>query len=60
MQESCYHTQKLKMSKKGVITLPTPIKEILNVSPGDSLEMFVEDNTIIIKAKKTVSQLSKQ
>lgn len=53
----CY-SQKLRLGKKGVITLPTSIKETLNVSPGDYLEMYVEGNAIVIKAKEVALHLN--
>ena len=38
-----------KIDELGRLVLPIELRRTLEISDGDSLEMFVEDNTIILK-----------
>lgn len=41
-----------KMSSKGQVTIPSTVRDILNISDGDVLEFDVADNNISIRKKK--------
>lgn len=47
-----------KMSSKGQLTIPSTIRDILNISDGDSVEFEIIDNTdVVIRKKKNSCKL---
>ncbi|MFA5536134.1 MAG: AbrB/MazE/SpoVT family DNA-binding domain-containing protein [Bacillota bacterium] len=51
-------SHKFRMGKKGLIALPTQVKRSLNISPGDYLEMYVEDEAIVMRLPKNAAGFS--
>ena len=42
-----------RIDKLGRVTLPTELRKIFNINERDPLEMFVDDNVIILKKYET-------
>jgi len=50
----------LTVDKAGRIVLPKPLRDELNLSPGDSLEVQAADEQIILRPVRSASPLEKE
>jgi len=50
----------LTVDKAGRIVLPKPLRDELNLSPGDSLEVQAAEEQIILRPVRTTSPLEKE
>src|SRR6266700_1304523 len=50
----------LSMDKAGRIVLPKPVRDELNLSPGDSLELELSDNRIVLRPARAKARLYKK
>jgi AbrB family looped-hinge helix DNA binding protein len=53
-------TAKLKVDKLGRIVLPKPVRERLQLAPGDQLELEAEDDRITLRPLRGVAPLRKK
>jgi len=44
-----------KLSKKGQVTIPKKIRDILGLKRGDTVEFILQDGNCILRKKKVVS-----
>ncbi len=51
------HTAKLTMDKVGRIVLPKPVREKLQLAPGDELELESLDDRITLRPLRGTAQL---
>jgi len=49
----------VKISSKGQITIPKNVREILNLKPGDRIEIKVKDNFAILEPLRKPSESMK-
>ncbi len=52
------YSYKLRMGKKGLIALPSQVKNSFNISPGNCLEMYVEGDAIVMKLQETTADFN--
>ena len=60
---ACHNTimnTTLSMDKAGRIVLPKPVRDELQLSPGDSLELEITEDRIVLRPARTKARLYKK
>jgi AbrB family looped-hinge helix DNA binding protein len=52
--------EKVTIDKAGRIVLPKPLRDELQISPGDTLDLSVEGEQVTLRPRRSVSPLQKK